>query len=187
MNQRNLAQLAVAALLFACSGANADEPRPGPARIALDPSLPPIAPERFLVLDGESRLSEFVARLGAPHHETRLKDLCVLVWRVTEERELWVGTGHCGRDERPGYVRFREVIALPSGAPLSPNQLHGVDEKLTLREIVARIGQPHAEAGSGLCIFVWRVNDGREFWVATAYCSPAEHPVYAKLMAGPRS
>ena len=72
------------------------------------------------------------------------------------------------------------VVVDRTAKPLSPKQLEGVDEKLTLAQIVARLGPPHHETGSGLRIFVWRVTDGRGFWVGT-YGDPAERPIYAKF------
>ncbi len=73
------------------------------------------------------------------------------------------------------------VVVDPAAKPVSPKQLQGVDEKMSLAQIVRRLGPPHHETGSGLCIFVWRVTDGREFWVGTSHCDPAERPIYAKV------
>ncbi len=74
-----------------------------------------------------------------------------------------------------------KVVVDPTAKPLSPRQLQDIDEKMSLAEIVGRLGPPHHETGSGLCVFVWRVTDGREFWVGTSRCRPAERPIYAKF------
>jgi hypothetical protein len=73
------------------------------------------------------------------------------------------------------------TVVEPTAKPLPPELFRGVDEKMTLAQILDRLGPPHRETGSGLCIFVWRVADGREFWVGTSRCAPAERPIYARF------
>jgi hypothetical protein len=69
----------------------------------------------------------------------------------------------------------------PTAKPLPPKAFEAIDEKLLLGQIVQQLGPPQSRRGSGLCILVWRVTDGREFAVGTAGCGSAELPIYAKI------
>ena len=88
---------------------------------------------------------------------------------------------HCDRDAdlttpKPSSER---VAVDGTAKPLPPKSFEGIDETMTLGQIFDRLGPSHRETGSGLCIFVWRVTDGREFWVGTTHCKAAERPIYA--------
>lgn len=48
-------------------------------------------------------------------------------------------------------------------------------------EIIATLGQPEDDIGSGLHVLVWRCSDGRRFLVGTASLDAGAQPLYANF------
>lgn len=78
-------------------------------------------------------------------------------------------------------VHGRGRARRSDGEAAPPGSFNGINESLSLGQIVDRLGPASEVTGSGLCIFVWRVTDGREFWVGTENCNPSRPPIYAKF------
>ncbi len=87
--------------------------------------------------------------------------------------------GHGDRNADVAPAKQTRVVVDSTATPLPPSSFEHIDETLTLGQIVERLGPSHRKTGSGLCIFVWRATDGREFWVGTSHCALGERPIYA--------
>lgn len=70
----------------------------------------------------------------------------------------------------------------PAAKPLPPEAFESVDEKMTLGQIIDKLGPAQGERGSGLCILLWPATDGRSFAVGTTDCDRTRRPIYAKFL-----
>jgi len=77
-------------------------------------------------------------------------------------------------------LRPSEVVDA-AARPLPPEAFEAIDPTMTARRIMQQLGPAQRQRGSGLCIYVWQVTDGREFVVGTT-CDLGRPPVYARFL-----
>jgi hypothetical protein len=107
-------------------------------------------------------LSERRARLlGRAWAGTSCRSDFLVKWLPARPGEVVVdrrGTTVAVGDPRPPMAGPGPRVPVDEGAkPLLPASFAGLSSQRPVREIVERLGPAHAETGSGLCIFVWRV------------------------------
>jgi protocatechuate 3,4-dioxygenase beta subunit len=99
-------------------------------------------------------------------------------WQVT--RDIRLGAGIAGHRPCAGYLPARRTATSAaecawdpgyvsaSARALAPDRVSGIDNTMTTRAIMERLGPAARDIGSGLHVLEWDVEDGRAFLVSTA-------------------
>ena len=108
-------------------------------------------------------------------------------WQVTRDIRLGAGVPGYGACAGPAAAGRGATSAADcawdagfvsdSAPPLAADRFGGIDNAMTTRAIVERLGPAARDIGSGLHVLEWDVEDGRGFLVSTA--GTCERPVRA--------